>query len=92
MHFEFPYRGGEVFTFKGDDDVWLFVNGRLAIDLGGVHGVMTGTVDLDQSAASLGITPGQTYRMDIFHAERHTWASNFRIETTLACINNVVIP
>lgn len=92
MHFDFPYRGGEVFTFKGDDDVWLFVNGRLAIDLGGVHGVMTGTVDLDQSAAMLGITPGQTYRMDIFHAERHTSASNFRIETTLACINNVVIP
>ena len=92
MHFDFPYRGGEVFTFKGDDDLWLFVNGRLAIDLGGVHGVMTGTVNLDQSAAMLGITPGQTYRMDIFHAERHTWASNFRIETTLACINNVVIP
>jgi fibro-slime domain-containing protein len=92
IHFDFPYRGGEVFTFKGDDDVWLFVNGRLAIDLGGVHGVMTGTVDLNQSAAMLGITVGQTYRMDIFHAERHTSQSNFRIETTLACINNVVIP
>ncbi|MES1172144.1 MAG: fibro-slime domain-containing protein [Bacteroidota bacterium] len=92
MHFDFPYRGGEVFTFKGDDDVWLFVNGRLAIDLGGVHGVMTGSVNLDQAAATLGITPGGTYRMDIFHAERHTTRSNFRIETTLACINNVVIP
>ncbi len=92
MHFDFPYRGGEVFTFRGDDDVWLFVNGRLAIDLGGVHGVMTGTVDLDQSATTLGIVPGSTYRMDIFHAERHTSRSNFRIETTLACITNIVIP
>ncbi len=92
MHFDFPYRGGEAFTFRGDDDVWLFVNGRLAIDLGGVHGVMTGTVNLDQSAATLGIVPGNTYRMDIFHAERHTSRSNFRIETTLACITNIVIP
>jgi fibro-slime domain-containing protein len=92
MHFDFPYRGGEAFTFKGDDDVWLFVNGHLAIDLGGVHGVMTGTVNLDQSATTLGIVPGNTYRMDIFHAERHTSRSNFRIETTLGCINNVVIP
>jgi fibro-slime domain-containing protein len=91
MHFDFPYRGGEVFTFKGDDDVWLFVNGHLAIDLGGVHGVLTGTVNLDQSATALGITPGNNYRMDIFHAERHTTRSNFRIETTLQCINNVVI-
>jgi fibro-slime domain-containing protein len=91
MHFDFPYRGGEAFTFKGDDDVWLFVNGHLAIDLGGVHGVLTGTVNLDQSASTLGIVPGNTYRMDIFHAERHTTRSNFRIETTLQCINNVVI-
>ena len=36
-------------------------------------------------AAELGITRGNTYRMDIFHAERHTTASNFRVETTIEC-------
>jgi fibro-slime domain-containing protein len=91
-HFTFPYRGGEVFRFVGDDDLWLFVNGHLAIDIGGVHGAETGSVALDSMAATLGISPGNTYQMDIFHAERHTSESTFHIETTLNCIDSIVIP
>lgn len=91
VHFDFPYRGGEAFTFRGDDDLWLFVNGHLAVDLGGVHSALTGSVNLDQDAAKLGITPGHTYRMDIFHAERHTSRSTYHIETTLQCFKNVDI-
>lgn len=66
-------------------DVWLFVNGTLALDLGGLHQPATGTVDLDAQAAALGISPGNSYPMDIFQAERHTVLSNFRIETTIEC-------
>lgn len=91
-HFTFPYRGGEVFRFVGDDDLWLFVNGHLAIDIGGVHGAETGSVSLDSMAATLGISPGNRYQMDIFHAERHTSESTFHIETTLDCIDTIVIP
>lgn len=92
LHFSFSYKGGEVLTFRGDDDVFLFVNGRLAIDLGGVHSAQTGTVDLDQQAADLGLTVGGTYRMALFHAERRCCESNFRLETTLSCIDNIVVP
>jgi fibro-slime domain-containing protein len=84
IHTKFKYGGGETFTFIGDDDVWVFVNGHLAVDLGGLHPEANATIDLDQSAANLGITKGQEYRLDLFHAERHTTESNFRIDTNFA--------
>ncbi|HEY6882149.1 MAG TPA: fibro-slime domain-containing protein [Polyangiales bacterium] len=81
----FTYGGGEVFEFEGDDDLWIFVNKRLALDLGGVHPAVKGSIDFDKQAAALGIVKGETYPMDIFHAERHTSQSNFKIRTTISC-------
>ena len=52
IHAEFTYEGGEVFTFTGDDDLFTFINDKLAIDLGGVHGPQSDTIDLDQRRRS----------------------------------------
>jgi fibro-slime domain-containing protein len=81
----FTYKGGEVFEFEGDDDLWIFVNDRLALDLGGLHSAVRGEIDFDDQATALGIEKGKTYRMDIFHAERHTNQSNFKFSTTISC-------
>jgi fibro-slime domain-containing protein len=80
IHSQFTYLGGEDFTFTGDDDLWLFIDNRLAVDLGGVHGAATGSVDLDTFG---GLTVGNNYDFDLFFAERHTTESNFRIDTSI---------
>lgn len=84
---QFLYQGGELFRFTGDDDLFTFINGKLAIDLGGVHGAMSQEIDLDVSAQALGITPGNVYALDFFFAERHTSESNFRIDTNISFID-----
>ncbi|MEX0653517.1 MAG: fibro-slime domain-containing protein [Phycisphaeraceae bacterium] len=92
------------FEFTGDDDVWVYINGKLAVDLGGVHQQERGMIDLDtqtfrrydhrgqlvtEKTIDLDLTPGQSYELKLFFAERHTSESNFRIETTLK-LNEIV--
>ena len=68
-----------MFKFVGDDDVFVFIDGKKVIDLGGIHAAREQHVDLSR----LGLTDGQTYKLDFFFAERNRVASNFRIVTNL---------
>lgn len=87
LHTTFAYQGGEVFTFTGDDDLWVFVNNHLGIDLGGLHPERSRSINLDTVAKDFGLQVGQTYPLDLFHAERHTTASHFRVETSIQFTN-----
>lgn len=82
----FDYDGSEVLTFEGDDDVWIFVNNRLIVDLGGVHArVATDppfafTEDaVDTSKTALGLEVGRRYELAVFQAERRSCGSNYAL-------------
>jgi fibro-slime domain-containing protein len=67
--------------------VWVFINGHLAVDLGGLHPKGSAAVVLDASAAELGLVKGNVYSLALFQAERHTPESTFRIDTNLSFVD-----
>jgi fibro-slime domain-containing protein len=101
----FRYAGGETLSFHGDDDVWVYVNGKLVLDIGGTHERLEGTVTLtndtataeirsqniltelfttvgEQETTGLGLVPGNTYEIAIFHADHHPRDSNYQLSLT----------
>jgi fibro-slime domain-containing protein len=74
----FVYTGGEMVSFVGDDDIFVFVDKRLIIDLGGVHTALSRDVSLDGQ----GLVAGSIYELALFQAERHTTQSNYTLQLT----------
>ena len=91
IHATFGYTpgAGQVFSFSGDDDVWVYFDKKLGIDLGGVHGTAGASVDMDTFFA--GYAAGN-YDFDFYFAERHTTESNFSIATSLDLVSTPPFP
>jgi fibro-slime domain-containing protein len=82
-HAEFTYEPGQEFFFRGDDDIWVYMNNQLVVDLGGAKLAAPGYVNLKDQASKLGLTEGEKYPIDIFFCDRRTGMSNVRIKTNM---------
>jgi fibro-slime domain-containing protein len=64
---------GFTLAFSGSDDMWVYINNQLVVDLGGIHPPETVAVALDTVK---GLTLGKSYPMDVYYSERHSTASS----------------
>jgi fibro-slime domain-containing protein len=83
LRYYFAYQGDEVLQFSGDDDVWVFINNKLLVDIGGLHPKQTVSKTLGaQVLSDFGLTIGNVYEFALFHAERAPGQSNFKLTLT----------
>ena len=80
------------FEFNGDDDVYLFIDGKLVVDNGGAHQIENASVRLnDINGTILHLEEGNSYDFTFFHAERRSTGSNFQIRTNIEVMDSAVL-
>ncbi|MBN1576663.1 MAG: fibro-slime domain-containing protein [Chitinispirillaceae bacterium] len=77
LHTKFTKKPGLTFSFEGDDDVWAFVDGKLRMDLGGIHSRVGDLFNLDD------LDNEKEYTFDFFYVERHVTDSRILITTNI---------
>lgn len=84
------YAGDLNYKFKGDDDLWVLLDGRVIIDVGGIHDALEGSADLwKELGYENGARPttfdekNAEHRITVLYMERGAGASNCEMEFTL---------
>lgn len=86
------YIGPLNYKFTGDDDLWVLLDGKVVIDVGGIHDALTKDTDLWKNLGyENGARPGQneieaknaTHRITVLYMERGAGTSNCQMEFTI---------
>lgn len=84
------YVGPLNYSFTGDDDLWVLLDGKVVIDLGGIHQALSETTDLWDALEfkeGVGATKDEdkkkNHRLTILYMERGAFASNCKMEFTI---------
>lgn len=79
-HTMFTYYENVEFTFSNTDDMWVFVNKKLAIDKGGINdttSIILALKDLNTTYGKDFLEPGKDYPLDVFYCNRRSVAPSF---------------
>ena len=76
-HASFRFRKGLKFNISGSDDIWVFIDNKLAVDIGGTHLAAPGHVDMDKFLPNAEV--GKYFDIDIYTCNRRAASSDLKI-------------